>query len=71
VGGSLPVVDMACISAAWRFGGPIAAEKAEITPEFEIEAYSGPANDLQLCPNIIQTSLMLCLRFPSCQGVLA
>ena len=39
-GGSLPVVDMACISsAAWHFGGPIAAERAEVTPEFEIEAY--------------------------------
>jgi hypothetical protein len=35
----LPVVDMACISAAWRFGGTMAAEKAEITPEFKIEAY--------------------------------
>jgi hypothetical protein len=44
VGGRIfAVVDMACISsAAWRFGGPIAAEKAEVTPEFEIEAYLRP-----------------------------
>jgi hypothetical protein len=43
VGGSLPVVDMACIgSVVWRFGGLIAAEKTEVTPEFEIEAYLRP-----------------------------
>jgi hypothetical protein len=43
VSGSLPVVDVACISSvAWRFGGPIDAGKPEATPKLEIEAYVGP-----------------------------
>jgi hypothetical protein len=67
----LPVVDVACISSvAWRFAGPVAAEKAEATPELEIEAYLGPVHDSRLCLNNILTSLRLYLRFPSCQRVL-
>jgi hypothetical protein len=44
VGGRIfAVVDMACISSAvWRFGGPVAAEKAEVNLEFEIKAYLRP-----------------------------